>query len=36
VVILRYSGAQKILGGTVTSSGGYTYHKFTTSTTVTA
>jgi hypothetical protein len=31
VVILRYAGAQRGTGGTVTSSGGYTYHTFTTS-----
>ncbi len=31
VVIVRYAGAQKGTGGTVTSSGGYTYHTFTTS-----
>ena len=29
VVIIRYSGDQKFGGGTVTSSGGYTYHTFT-------
>ena len=28
VVIIRYSGAQRGSGGTVTSSGGYTYHQF--------
>jgi hypothetical protein len=31
VVIIRYAGAQRGTGGTVTSSGGYTYHTFTTS-----
>jgi hypothetical protein len=31
VVVIRYLGAQKGTGGTVTSSGGYTYHTFTTS-----
>ena len=31
IVILRYSGAQKGTGGTVTSSGGYTIHTFTSS-----
>jgi len=36
VVIIRYSGSQKGSGGTVTSSGGYTYHTFTTSGTYTA
>ena len=29
VFIIRYSGSQKGTGGTVTSSGGYTYHTFT-------
>jgi hypothetical protein len=28
VVFLRYLGAQKFTGGTVTSSGGYTIHQF--------
>tara|TARA_B100000161_G_scaffold238880_1_gene190052 strand:- start:5252 stop:6154 length:903 start_codon:yes stop_codon:yes gene_type:complete len=28
VVIIRYQGAQRGSGGTVTSSGGYTYHQF--------
>lgn len=36
VVIIRYSGSQRGSGGTVTSSGGYTYHTFTTSGTYTA
>lgn len=36
VVIIRYAGGQKGSGGTVTSSGGYTYHTFTTSGTYTA
>jgi hypothetical protein len=29
VFIIRYFGSQKGTGGTVTSSGGYTYHTFT-------
>lgn len=36
IVILRYAGSQKGSGGTVSSSGGYTYHKFTSSGTYTA
>lgn len=36
VVIIRYAGSQVGTGGTVTSSGGYTYHTFTTSGTYTA
>jgi hypothetical protein len=36
IVIIRYAGAQRGTGGTVTSSGGYTYHTFTTSGTYTA
>jgi hypothetical protein len=36
VVIIRYAGSQRGTGGTVTSSGGYTYHTFTTSGTFTA
>jgi hypothetical protein len=36
VVIIRYLGGQKGTGGTVTSSGGYTIHTFTTSSTFTA
>jgi hypothetical protein len=31
ILILRYLGAQRGAGGTVTSSGGYTIHTFTTS-----
>lgn len=30
VVIVRYEGPQRATGGTITSSGGYTYHTFTT------
>jgi hypothetical protein len=29
-VIVRYAGAQRATGGTVTSSGGFTIHTFTT------
>jgi hypothetical protein len=36
VVIIRYLGAQKGTGGTVTSAGGYTIHTFTSSGTYTA
>jgi len=36
IVIIRYSGAQRGTGGTVTSAGGYTYHTFTSSGTYTA
>jgi len=36
IVIIRYLGSQKGTGGTVTSSGGYTYHTFTSSGTYTA
>jgi hypothetical protein len=36
VVIVRYLGAQRATGGTVTSSGGYTIHTFTSSGTFTA
>jgi hypothetical protein len=36
VVIIRYSGSTRGTGGTITSSGGYTYHTFTTSGTYTA
>lgn len=36
IVIIRYAGSQRGTGGTVTSSGGYTYHTFTTSGTYTA
>jgi len=35
IVIVRYAGAQRGTGGTVTSSGGFTYHTFTTSGTFT-
>jgi hypothetical protein len=35
VVIIRYSGATKATGGTITQSGGYTYHTFTASGTFT-
>lgn len=31
VVIIRYAGAPSAVGGTITQSGGYTYHTFTTS-----
>ena len=31
IVIIRYFGSQKGFGGSITSSGGYTYHTFTTS-----
>jgi hypothetical protein len=36
VFIISYLGAQRGTGGTVTSSGGYTYHTFTTAGTYTA
>ena len=36
IVIVRYVGAQKGSGGTVTTTGGYTYHTFTSSGTYTA
>jgi len=36
VFIIRYLGAQRGTGGTVTSSGGYTYHTFTSAGTYTA
>jgi hypothetical protein len=36
IVIIRYLGAQRGTGGTVTSSGGYTIHTFTSSGTYTA
>jgi hypothetical protein len=36
IVIIRYAGAQRGTGGTVVSSGGYTYHTFTSSGTYTA
>jgi hypothetical protein len=35
-VIIRYQGSQKGSGGTVTTSGGYTYHTFTGSGTFTS
>ena len=35
VVILRYAGAQRATGGSVSSSGGYTIHKFASSGTFT-
>jgi hypothetical protein len=35
VFIVRYLGAQRGTGGTVTSAGGYTYHTFTSSGTFT-
>jgi len=35
VVIVRYIGSPKMTGGTITTSGGYTYHKFTSSGTLT-
>jgi hypothetical protein len=36
IVIIRYAGVQRGTGGTVTSSGGFTYHTFTSSGTFTA
>jgi hypothetical protein len=36
IVVIRYPGPQRATGGTVTSSGGYTIHTFTTSGTLTA
>lgn len=36
IVILRYAGSQRGTGGSITSSGGYTYHTFTSSSTYTA
>jgi hypothetical protein len=36
IVIIRYAGSQRGTGGTVTSSGGYTYHTFTSSGSYTA
>jgi hypothetical protein len=36
IIILRYSGSQRGTGGTVVSSGGYTYHKFTSTSSYTA
>jgi hypothetical protein len=35
-VVIRYSGSQRGSGGSVTSSGGFTYHKFNSSGTFTA
>jgi hypothetical protein len=35
IVILRYLGAQRGVGGDVVTSGGYTYHTFTSSNTIT-
>ena len=36
IIIIRYAGAQRGSGGTVYTTGGYTYHKFTSSGTYTA
>jgi hypothetical protein len=36
VFIIRYPGSQRGTGGTVTSSGGYTYHTFTSAGTYTS
>jgi hypothetical protein len=36
IVIIRYTGTQRGTGGTIVTSGGYTYHTFTTSGTFTA
>jgi hypothetical protein len=36
VVIIRYAGAQRGTGGTVTSAGGFTYHTFNSSGTFTS
>jgi hypothetical protein len=36
IVIISYAGSQRGTGGTVTSSGGYTIHTFTSSGTYTA
>ena len=36
IIILRYSGSQRGTGGTVISSGGYTYHTFTSTSSYTA
>jgi hypothetical protein len=36
IVIIRYAGAQRGTGGTVVTTGGYTYHTFTSSGTYTA
>jgi hypothetical protein len=35
VVVIRYLGAAVATGGTITTSGGYTYHRFTSSGTLT-
>jgi hypothetical protein len=35
-VILRYAGSPRGTGGTITQTGGYTYHTFTSSGTYTA
>jgi hypothetical protein len=35
IVIVRYQGPQKAIGGTITSNNGYTIHTFTTSSTFT-
>jgi hypothetical protein len=35
-VIIRYAGSQRGTGGTVVTTGGYTYHTFTSSSTFTA
>jgi hypothetical protein len=35
VVIIRYAGTPRATGGAITQSGGYTYHKFTSSGTFT-
>jgi hypothetical protein len=35
-VVIRYLGSQRSMGGTVSSSGGYTLHTFTSSGTFTA
>jgi hypothetical protein len=35
-VIIRYQGAQRATGGTVVTTGGFTYHTFTSSGTFTA
>jgi hypothetical protein len=36
IILIRYLGAQRGTGGTVTTSNNYTYHKFTSTTTFTA
>jgi hypothetical protein len=36
VVIVRYLGSQRASGGTIVTTGGYTYHTFTSSGTFTA